>query len=475
MKRFFKHKSAAQTGITHFAIPALVFVLLFGSFGIYYYIASNAATVSTPVTSAYSAFCLDDPGNTAKPTALQVHTCNKSAEQTWSTGHGLGQIEIHGNCIGTQNDAVKAGTPIVTTACSSGGTTKKTVEWRGTKAHELANEATNRTLCLTINSKSTPSNGTSLILAACQRTKAQTWTLQWGNDSNGSGGGSGGGTSTLKCASSPHTCGFPDATNTGPVGCTTYKAMSGNIKVTTNGTTYNCVKMTGSFDVYANNVTIENSIITSSNWWGINLRGGYSGLKVLHNSITGDVGHGPDNGGEDYAVSAAGEIGYNNISEFGDAISVGEGNIHDNYVHDLQSYIPICGSGICSYYQHTDDVIADGNNKNPLTINHNTLFNQMSTAKGASASIGLFADFGPVVDTTVNDNLIAGGAYALYPGGGATSKNIIVTNNHFSTLYWPGSGVYGPDATSYWHTGGGNQWSGNIWDDGTNAGKTVNP
>jgi len=260
--------------------------------------------------------------------------------------------------------------------------------------------------------------------------------------------------------------------------------MSGNITINTDGTVINCVRMTGSFDVYANNVTIENSIITTSNWWGVNLRIHYSGLKVLHNTITGNVGHGPDNGGEDYGFSNSGtnvEAGWNNISEFGAAISTSNGYIHDNYGHDNQPFIPYCGSDahdnpiVCDYYVHSDPFISSGNDTSGLTIRHNTFFDPETTEMGASASIGLFADDGPVNNTTVDNNLIAGGAYCIYPGGGSTSSNIVITNNHFSTLYWANCGVYGPDATTYWHAGSGNVWGGNVWADGPHAGQAVNP
>jgi hypothetical protein len=256
--------------------------------------------------------------------------------------------------------------------------------------------------------------------------------------------------------------------------------MSGATEIRTDGSVINCVQLTnGAFDIYANDVTIQNSIIIANNWWAINQRSGYSGLKVLHNKITGVPGQGPDNGGEDYGISESGsgplEVGWNDISEFGDAISVGDGDVHDNYVHDVQAYVPLCGNNPCSYYQHTDDIISDGADGAGLVVRHNTMFNQTTTQMGASAAVGLFADNGPVTNATVEDNLIAGGAYALYPGGGAASSNIVVINNHFSTLYWSGGGYYGPDATTYWHTGSGNVWSGNVWDDGPNVGQTVDP
>jgi hypothetical protein len=234
------------------------------------------------------------------------------------------------------------------------------------------------------------------------------------------------------------------------------------------GTVINGVQLTGSIDVWANNVTIENSVIRARSWWGINLRPGYHGLKVLHCTIIGLVGQGPNNGGEDYGVSSGGtgtEVGWSNISEFGDAISMGSGYVHDNYVHDLQAFVPIGATT----YDHADDVISNGGSG--LIIQHNTLLNPLSTKKGASASVGLFGSL-PITNTTVTDNFIAGGSYALYAGG-AKGKRITISNNVFSTMFWPMSGYYGPSA--YWNSSSGNEWRNNRWADGPKANRQVTP
>lgn len=84
------------------------------------------------------------------------------------------------------------------------------------------------------------------------------------------------------------------------------------------------------------------------------------------------------------------------------------GNLHDNYVHDLQSW------SVNGAIVHTDRFISDGNDTLGLVLRHNTLLNQMTTEQGASAAVGLFADAGPVTNSTVVDNWIAGGAYALH-------------------------------------------------------------
>jgi hypothetical protein len=276
-----------------------------------------------------------------------------------------------------------------------------------------------------------------------------------GGSSSDAGGSSG-------ACSSAGACGFPSAATTGPRG-TPGNRQSGDISVRTDGMVISGWNLTGSLDIYANDVTVVDSSITSSNWWGVNLRSGYHGLRVLHSRITGVPGKGQDNGGEDYAVSNMGtssiEVGWSDISVFGNALSMGQGDLHDNYVHDLAPFVNASGQ-----WQHLDAVISDGGGNGQLLIRHNTLLNAADVDHGASAGIGLYPDTGTVSNAVVDDNWIAGGAYALY-GGGPGSTGIKVTRNVFSDQYHPACGVYGNVA--YWNAGGaGNVWAANTTSDG---------
>ncbi|MEU6554453.1 hypothetical protein ABZ915_29900 [Streptomyces sp. NPDC046915] len=261
---------------------------------------------------------------------------------------------------------------------------------------------------------------------------------------------------------SPSACGFPDDRTTGPrTPLAPHK--TGYLAVRTNGMVIRGWDITGSLDIYANDVTVIDTRITSDSWWGINLRPGYHGLRVLHSTITAVPGKGPDNGGVDYAVSNMGgssiEVGWCDVSVFGDALSMGQGNLHDNYVHDIVPFINQGGE-----WQHTNAVISGGGNTGQLIIRHNTLLNPTSLKQGASGSIGLFADTGVVRNVTVDHNWIAGGAYALY-GGDTGATGIKVTDNVFSTQYHPASGGYG--TVAHWNAGGaGNVWRNNRMSDG---------
>ncbi|MFB6805579.1 hypothetical protein [Streptomyces sp. NPDC056387] len=273
--------------------------------------------------------------------------------------------------------------------------------------------------------------------------------------------GTGGAPPTGPCAS-PGACGFPDARTTGPrIGLERHD--TGNMSVKTDGTVIRGWDIHGSLDVYANDVTVIDSRITSANWWGINLRPGYSGLRVLHTTITAVPGKGPDNGGVDYAVSNMGgssiEVGWCDVSVFGNALSMGQGDLHDNYVHDIAAFRNQGGE-----WQHTDAVISGGGNRGRLTVRHNTLLNPVPVDQGASAAIGLFADTGSVSSVVVDGNWLAGGAYALY-GGGPGATGIQVTDNVFSTQYHVNGGAYGH--VTAWNEGGaGNVWRGNRTADG---------
>ncbi|MET9089077.1 hypothetical protein ABZX77_45640 [Streptomyces sp. NPDC004237] len=278
----------------------------------------------------------------------------------------------------------------------------------------------------------------------------------------GTSGASGTPTSQAAACASPGACGFPDTRTTGPrVPLTPHK--TGYKAVRTDGMVIRGWDITGSLDIYANDVTVIDTKITSDNWWGVNLRPGYRGLRILHSTITAVPGNGPDNGGVDYAVSNMGtssiEVGWCDVSVFGDALAMGQGNLHDNYVHDIAPFVNKGGE-----WQHTNAVISSGGNDGRLVIRHNTLLNPTSLKQGASGSIGLFADSGVVRNVTVDGNWIAGGAYALY-GGDTGATGIKVTNNVFSTEYHPASGGYGPVA--HWNAeGAGNVWRNNRMSDG---------
>jgi hypothetical protein len=270
--------------------------------------------------------------------------------------------------------------------------------------------------------------------------------------------------------------GYPSAANTGvPPGTmfTTRTSTGCNWVITTDGTVVDGVDLHGCIDVEANNVTIQNSRISSDTWWAVRYGASQSnvtGLRLLHNTILSVPGAGPDSGGYDYAIDQAGsggmEVAFNDISGYKDGVDISSGSVHDNYIHDL------------SYFTgaHDQDIYVWCGGSG-LTIRHNTLSTGIPTTMaggaGATAAIYIAPDCGHQNEVTVDDNRLAGGAYALY-GGDNTATNIVVTNNGFSTALYPNCGIYGTDA--YWHAGNaGNVWTGNVWSDGPRAGMAAGP
>lgn len=282
---------------------------------------------------------------------------------------------------------------------------------------------------------------------------------------------------TTGCASKPSSCGYPDATNTGvPSGKTLIsvpgQATSGTgwhydsrgwIAVDGDGAVLDGISTTASIDVTASNVTIKNSrIVVSGETWGIALRHAKN-VTIQSSEIAGPAQLGSKRlmvGIKDiYSDSTGLRILGNDIWNTGTGVQVDCGLIQDNFIHDL---------GYTSG-DHVNGTTSNGGSTQ-LVIRHNTVFNPHSQTD----AISLFQDFSAQSNRIIDNNLMAGGGYTLYaganPGKESTATNISVTNNRFSRMYYPNGGSYGP-ATAY-RSGGGNVWSGNIWDD---SGAPVNP
>ncbi len=279
-----------------------------------------------------------------------------------------------------------------------------------------------------------------------------------------------GGSIPLNCAQRPSACGYPDATNTGVPAGTTLKSVPGTITsgpgwhydsrgwiaVDGDGAVLDGISTTASIDVTANNVTIRNSKITvRGEGWGIAARH-TSNLVVKNNDISGPDNSGPGRlmvGLKDiYGDSVGMQVLANDIWNTSTGVQIESGLIRDNYIHDL---------GYTSG-DHVNGITSNGGSRQ-LTIRHNTVFNPHDQTD----AISLFQDFGPQANRTIADNLLAGGGYTIYaganPGKESGATNIAVTDNRVARIYFDRGGSYGP-ATAY-YTGGGNVWSGNIWDD----------
>src|SRR5690606_4096188 len=123
---------------------------------------------------------------------------------------------------------------------------------------------------------------------------------------------------------------WPDGTNTGLPDGVTLNPRTGDIVVTKAGTVLSGLDIRGSVYIQANNVTIENSKITSSGFAVINVKEGFTGTVIKDNEING------------LGISGKGILGggtflRNDIYNVVDGIDVNQNNTHieGNYIHNL--------------------------------------------------------------------------------------------------------------------------------------------
>ncbi len=140
-----------------------------------------------------------------------------------------------------------------------------------------------------------------------------------------------------------------------------------------------------------------------------------------------------------------------------------QGTIAGNYMHDI-GYI----AG-----DHLDGIHHDGGG-HPNGQQLNILGNTILVGADQTGAIVLNQSFDVIENVLVDGNLLAGGGYPLYAGSGGfgTTSNVVITNNWFSTVYYPQGGYQGHPAAA-WDGGTGDVWTGNRWYDGPNAGQTI--
>jgi hypothetical protein len=280
---------------------------------------------------------------------------------------------------------------------------------------------------------------------------------------------------SVNCGPDPHLCGFPDATNTGvPAGVTLRSVpgevsrgpgwtsnAQGDVEVSGNGAVFEGYSVHGYVDVTGSNATIKDNAISNSgndiNGDGVNLTGNPSNVTIEGNTISSPYGSHGENGVfagiKDITGEAMGtRVLGNNIADASTGVQLYIGVIENNYIHD---------EALASADSHLNGTTSNGSTV-PLAIQHNTVFNP----NGQTDAVSLFEDFGVEANVVINNNLLAGGGYVVYGGqnpGGPQAHNIQITNNRFSTIYYPQSGYYGY-ITAFNPHAPGNVWSGNVWD-----------
>jgi hypothetical protein len=284
------------------------------------------------------------------------------------------------------------------------------------------------------------------------------------------------------CFAAPASCGYPVPSSTGvPSGSTL--TSSGAITASTAGQVIAGKDVSGGINVKANNVTIENSRVanegdcgptnTCGNW-SIRIEAGVTGT-VIRNVET---------------VPTAGTTCEHDIRN----TSSGTLEIVGSYLHACDSNVYSVGNTtlrdsysiakIAISTDHVENVYFDDST---FTVIHSTMlspveqtaviFGNVNGGSGGTCSNHL----------TVEESLLAGGGYTLYPCGNGTSAGSStweVKNNHVARCrtsenevsgghwvcqngtdqygYYPRGGSFGLVAYSF---SSGRTWSGNVWDD----------
>ena len=269
----------------------------------------------------------------------------------------------------------------------------------------------------------------------------------------------------LNCVAKPSGCGYPDATNAGVSGGVALKRVPTDVTSGTgwtwdprgwitagdNAIVENLI-IPASVDITGKNAIVRNNQITvTGETWAVALRRA-TNATVQNNEIGVPGATRLMVGIKDiYGDSHGTKVIGNDITNASTGIQIGEGLIEANYIHDLGM---IAGD-------HINGTTSNGGTTQ-LTIRGNTILNKFDQTD----AISLFQDFGVEANRLITGNLVAGGGYTIYGGDNQNfgkTYNIKITNNRFSTLYFPNGGSYGPYA-AYDPTGAGNEFSGNIWD-----------
>jgi len=219
--------------------------------------------------------------------------------------------------------------------------------------------------------------------------------------------------------------GFPDATNTGVPAGITLTPYYGDLVITTPGAVIEGLDIHGSVTIAADNVTLLNCKVTTSEQFVVNSRG-VTGTIVQDCELNGLGGTSNSMG----IIGGQGTFQGNNIYNVENGINVEASGvlIQDNYIHSLSA----------SGSPHYDGIQMSGG-FNDITILHNTV---ICVSDGFSGNAAIYAtnDFGGINNVVVEDNQLIGGGFTCFvdykPAKAGTLTGIQFTNNVIDPGWW---------------------------------------
>ncbi len=254
--------------------------------------------------------------------------------------------------------------------------------------------------------------------------------------------------------------GYPNASSTGVPAGVTLSPYTGPSRITQPGTVIDSKLITTPLVITASahNVTIKNSRIAAQGFWLVLNDEGATNLQIIDTEMDGKGNTSSDAAiaGRNYTLTRV------NIHGTVDGLKLGSKvTVQDSYIHDLVMTADSHNDGMQSL--GSDDVL----------IRHNTVIMPNGATSAILLSTGSANSMRRI---TIDNNLVAGGAYTIYGGYQAgvdvlsRVSNIVVSNNRISTVIHPNGGAYGP-LTSV--SSPAVTLSGNVWYDGPKAGKAL--
>lgn len=188
-------KPLGQKGFHHVIVPLLVFVILFGIGGAYFYIVSRAAGNGTELQLGYDkGLCMDNfRGSSAIRNKVDIWGCNGSSAQAWSfSSLGSNRFLVKdaaGTCLDDIGDG-GSGAHVQTYGCN-GNDHAQVWSWQGSQLQNVYSK-----VCVNDPGYS-KGNGTQLIVYGCQGSSNELWyEVSQGGGSTGGYSGSTGSTAS---------------------------------------------------------------------------------------------------------------------------------------------------------------------------------------------------------------------------------------------------------------------------------------
>jgi hypothetical protein len=287
---------------------------------------------------------------------------------------------------------------------------------------------------------------------------------------------------TSNCFSSPHSCGYPDPSNSGvPFGVPL--VASGPLTITQPGTVVSGLQVTGTIDVLASNVTIENTRVIQNTSCGPTNACGNSAIQIA-SGLSGVVIKNVE------TASVPGDTCEHDIRNTGSSLTIERAYLHacDSNIYATGPTVLKDSFGIAAIVISSDHIENIYFNETSFTAIHDTLLNPVDQTAVIFGNSGGGTDVTNCSNQlTVIESLLAGGGYTLYPcahAAQAGTSSLKVEGNHFARCvsaegYEPDGGshpcVGGADGSGYYPKSGSygiaieyfspvSIWRGNVWD-----------